>query len=268
MTIMERLIEHYNEALEYFPKDNIVGIFVQGSQNYNLDLPTSDLDTKLIVTPTLSDIVLNKKPVSTTHVRANDEHIDFKDVRLYMETFRKQNLNFLEILFTDYVIINPLYEAEWNRLVAARENIARMNPMRAVKSMKGVALEKFHALKHPYPSKLDILAKYGYDPKQLHHLLRVEKYLIDYILGELSYKECLTPTGDFRKFLLDVKTGKYNLERAEEMANSSVENVEKIEQVFVKYAPDKECQENPEMRALLEDVQTNIMKISIKKELM
>ena len=146
--IMKRLQEHYDEALEYFPENRIVGIFLQGSQNYGLDYEGSDIDTKLIVVPSLEDIVLNKKPVSTTHVRANDEHIDFKDVRLYMDTFKKQNLNFLEILFTPFKIINPMYANEWNCLVEAREEIARMNEFRAVKSMKGIALEKFHAMEH------------------------------------------------------------------------------------------------------------------------
>ena len=176
-SIMKRVREHYDEALEYFPEDKIVGVFLQGSQNYGLDYENSDVDTKLITVPSFREICLNKKPVSTTHVRANEEHTDWKDVRLYMETFRKQNLNFLEILFTDFQIVNPLYQEQWDRLVAAREDIARMNEYRAVKSMKGIALEKYHAMEHEYPSKVEVLARWGYDPKQLHHLLRVEEYL-------------------------------------------------------------------------------------------
>ena len=163
--ILSKLQGHYDEALNHFPGDKIVGIFLQGSQNYGLDVAGSDIDTKLIVVPTFEEIALNKKPVSTTHIRANEEHIDFKDIRLYMQTFRKQNLNFLEILFTPYKIVNPLYEKEWDRLIAFRENIARANMFRGVKSMKGIAMEKYHALKHPYPSKVETLEKYGYDPK-------------------------------------------------------------------------------------------------------
>jgi predicted nucleotidyltransferase len=98
--IMKRVQEHYDEALQYFPEEQIVGIFLQGSQNYDLDYEGSDVDTKLIVVPSFKDICLNRKPISTTHVRENNEHIDWKDVRKYVEEFRKQNLNFLEILFT------------------------------------------------------------------------------------------------------------------------------------------------------------------------
>ena len=111
-TVMERVQEHYDEALEYFPEDRIVGIFLQGSQNYGLEIPSSDVDTKLIVVPTFEEIAFNHKAHSTTHVRENDEHIDFKDIRLMLGTFRKQNLNFLEILFTPYKILNPKYAEE------------------------------------------------------------------------------------------------------------------------------------------------------------
>jgi hypothetical protein len=260
--LMKRMQEHYDEALEHFSKDRIVILCCQGSQNYKLDLPTSDLDTKLIVTPSFKDIALNKKPVSTTHIRVNEEHIDFKDVRLYVETFRKQNLNFLEILFTPYKIVNPLYADQWSRLEIAREQIARMNPYKAVKSMKGVALEKYHAMEHPYPSKLEVLAKYAYDPKQLHHLVRVDNYLTRYIAGD-SYESSMVPTGSMRNFLLDIKKGKYNLAEARSLAAYVVDHVTKIADEFCANTKDKE---DESMRQLLEDVSYNIMKISAEKE--
>ena len=65
MTIMSRVREHYTESLEHFSKNNIVGVFLQGSQNYKLDTPSSDVDTKLIVTPSFNDIALMKQPVKS-----------------------------------------------------------------------------------------------------------------------------------------------------------------------------------------------------------
>lgn len=262
-TTFERVEEHYKEALEHFSYDQIVGCFLQGSQNYQLDLPSSDVDTKLIVVPKFRDIALNSKPVSTTHIRANEEHIDFKDIRLYMETFRKQNLNFLEILFTPYSLVNCEYEQQWDRLEIARERIARMNPWRAVKSMKGIALEKFHAMEHRYPSKIELIDKYGYDFKQLHHLVRVDNYLTRYINGD-KYEDCLIPTEEMKKFLLDIKRGKWDLAAARELATMSLEHVTKIADEFCAQTEDKE---DAEMRELLEDVSYNIMKIAVEKEL-
>ena len=259
--ILHRVREHLEEAKEHFHENEIVGCFLQGSQNYGLDYVGSDVDTKLIVVPSFKDICLNRKPVSTTHVRANDEHTDWKDVRLYMETFCKQNLNFLEILFTDYFVLNPAYAEQWMRLVEKREEIARMNVHRAVKSMKGIALEKYHAMEHRYPTKIDIIDKYGYDPKQLHHLLRVEEYLQRYIAGE-SYENCLVSPN--REYLIDVKLGKYDLATARIIAEQSKKNVEAITQAFCNITP--EC-ENADCRELLEDVSYNIMKIAVQKEL-
>lgn len=139
--IMNRVFEHYKDAQNYFSKNNIVGIFLQGSQNYNLDYDKSDIDTKLVTTPTLNSIILNKQPTSITHILENDEHCDWKDIRLYLSIFQKQNPNFVEILFTDFYIINPYYKPEWEMLYNHREDIARLNPYRAVKTLKGMAME-------------------------------------------------------------------------------------------------------------------------------
>ena len=263
--VMKRVQEHYDEALKYFPEEQIVGCFLQGSQNYGLDYEGSDVDTKLIVVPSFRDICLNKKPVSTTHVRANDEHTDWKDIRLYVEHFRKQNLNFLEILFTPYCIINPMYKEEWDRLVAAREFIARMNPYRAVKSMKGIAMEKYHAMEHRYPAKVDIIDKYGYDGKQVSHLDRVDDYLERYIAGE-AYKDCLIPTPMRRPRMMDFKMlSVYPLEEARVVAKEILDHTVAMADEFCAKHPD---QEEAWVRELLEDVSYNIMRISVEKELL
>ena len=262
--IMKRVQDHYDEALQYFPEEQIVGVFLQGSQNYGLDYEGSDVDTKLIVVPSFRDICLNKKPVSTTHVRANDEHTDWKDIRLYMETFRKQNLNFLEILFTDFYIINPMYKAEWDRLVEAREFIARMNPYRAVKSMKGIALEKFHAMEHRYPSKADIIDKYGYDGKQTSHQIRVYDYLRRYIAGE-DYESCLRPSDYLLEQIMNYK--KLNVYSLEEARGTALAYIERTVEMADKFCAEHEDREEPWVRELLEDVSYNIMRISVEKEL-
>ena len=262
--INQQINNHYNFALNLYNQKQIIGIFCQGSQNYELDLPDSDIDTKCILTPTFKEISLAKQPISTTHILDNNEHLDAKDIRSYMSCFRKQNLNFLEILFTPYSIINPLYKKQWGRLIEAREQIAHMNPFRAVKSMKGIALEKYHAMEHAYPSKLDILAKYSYDPKQLHHLVRVDNYLTRYIEGT-SYADCLIPEPEMKKFLLQIKRGEWDLGAARELATLTLAHVEKIADDFCAQSSDME---DPEMRELLEDVCYEIMKISVKEELL
>jgi hypothetical protein len=221
------------------------------------------VDSKLIVTPSFKSIALNEKPISTTHVRDNDEHIDFKDIRLYFQTFRKQNINFIEILFTKYYIINPMYLTLWNWVIKARENIARYSPYTALKSMQGVAKEKYFAMEHRYPSKIDIIDKWGYDPKQLHHLLRIE-YFINSYLQDLSYEKCLKPEEEKSKYLLEVKKGLYTLDEARKVADISISN---IDNVCKEYFANHEIKVLNSVDVLLDSIQYEIMKESVLKEL-
>lgn len=259
--VQSRVQDHYNESLEFFDSNHIVGIFLQGSQNYGLEISSSDVDTKLITLPTFEEIAFNKKPISTTHVRANNEHIDFKDVRLYMQTFRKQNLNFLEILFTQYKILNPTYAEDWQKLIDNREKIARYHLPQAINSMRGIAHTKYAALEHYFEGKEDILAKYGYDPKQLHHLLRVEDYIERYIAGE-SYESCLHPSNP--EYLLNVKLGKYDLTYARQVAAMALIHVDEMCDKFLETCSKEK---NAEVDALLDEVQLSMMKKSVREDL-
>lgn len=265
--IMNGVRRHYEEALKLFPADRIVGVFAQGSMNYGLDYEGSDIDTKCIVLPTLEDLIFNRKPVSTTHVLPNEEHLDLKDVRLYLACFRKQNLNFMEILFTKYKIVNPTYEQYWNRLIENNEQIARYNPVGAVKTMKGIAMEKYHAMEHRYPSKVDIIDKWGYDGKQLHHLIRVKEYLNRYIKGE-KYADCLI--SNMSDYLKKVKTltedGFYfNLEQARMLANGQLNMVIVESDRFT--AAHKDDPVDWRVDILLDNVQRDIMKLGIELEM-
>ena len=263
--IMEQLNRHYQEALKLYPADRIIGIFCQGSQNYGLDYEGSDIDTKCIVLPTLEDLIFNRKPVSTTHVLPNEEHLDLKDVRLYFQTFRKQNLNFMEILFTKYKIVNPTYEPMWNRLIENNEQIARYNPVGAVKTMKGIAMEKYHAMEHRYPSKVDLIERLGFDPKQLHHLIRVREYLGRYISGE-KYADCLIPrNAEWLSKLKDTQNPYYDLNTARIVANSELDLVIRAADTFA--AAHKDDPVDEQVDVLLDDVQRDIMKLGIELEM-
>ena len=266
--IMAQVERHYREALMRYPEDRIIGVFLQGSQNYGLDYEGSDIDTKCILAPSWEDLCFNRKAISTTHVLDNEEHLDAKDIRLYMQCFRKQNLNFVEILFTPYKIINPMYANFWNELVENNELIARYDPVGAVKTMKGIAMEKFHAMKHEYPSKVELIKKFGYDPKQLHHLLRVDEYLERYIDGE-RYADCLI--SQMSDYLHDVKRIKddktlYTLEEAEGLANVALAHVTGLADAYCGEIGKGE-RVNPAVDVLLDTVQKDIMTKSIKFQL-
>ena len=96
INIDKRLHEHALYALNTYNKDWFV-LCLQGSQNYGMADEESDVDSKMLILPTLEDLVLNNKPIShTLEMPDNQEHIDIKDAREYFKIFRKSNINFVE----------------------------------------------------------------------------------------------------------------------------------------------------------------------------
>lgn len=224
--IFKRIKEHYDEIKD---KYEVVGIFLQGSQNYGLDIYDdeykSDIDTKAIVLPSFKDIVYGNAPVSTTLVRDNNEHIDVKDVRVMLDTFKKQNINFLEILFTKFKIINPKYKDLIQPLFDYNERIARLDINKGLNCQSGMSQQKLVALKHPYPTIIDKIEKYGYDPKQLHHIVRMFDFINKFVKGK-PYSECLI--ADDKEYLISIKKGALPLDQAEWLANSVNKSVYEI----------------------------------------
>lgn len=260
--IREALKNRYEMLCDYYNSDNIFGIFLYGSQNYLLDNKDSDIDTKAIIIPSFHDICFNKKPISTTYTLDNNEKIDCKDIRVMFQQFRKQNINFIEILFTNHFIINPKYEEFWGRLCYSREDIARYNEHRVVKGIKGMALEKLNALQHSYPSKVEILNKYGYDPKQLHHIFRFRFFLENYISGK-SYEDCLVLPNLQRDFLIRVKSGTIPVKEAVPSAQS---NCKLICDMADEYREKNLDQGSPAVDNLLDSVLENTLKTSLLRE--
>lgn len=228
--INKRLHEHLLYAVNTYNKDWFV-ICLQGSQNYGMADEESDIDSKVLLIPSLEDIVLNKKAIShTLEMPDNQEHVDCKDVRDYFKIFRKSNINFVEILFTDYWIVNHKYSDLWFELRRKNEELARINPYAAVSCMRGMALEKRHALCHEYPSRMEWIEEYGFDPKQLSHLARINWFIKEYTNNK-SYKDCIYPESTYiRNWLIQGKRTGWGLskEEAEKRADEFVGNITEI----------------------------------------
>ena len=143
--IFKHLKGHYNKlkAEGY----NILFVALQGSQNYELDTENSDVDSIAIIIPSLDDICNNKKPISTTIVLDNNEHIDVKDIREIEHQFVKQNTHYLQILFTEYKIVNKQYREYINALYDMNENITHINRKLLIQNILGIANQCFYNFK-------------------------------------------------------------------------------------------------------------------------
>ena len=261
--IFEQLNRHYEEAkkLGY----EIFALVLQGSQNYGLDIYNdeykSDIDSKLIVLPTLDDLIEERKPISYTHVLDNDEHIDVKDIRIMWDCFKKQNVNFIEILFSDYYIVPNQYIEYWERLRAMAEDLTHINPIQTVKCLFGMSMQKYEALKHPYPTIKWKIDKWGYDGKQLHHVIRINDFIKRYVKGE-EFKSCLYPSQGILKDLEDAKLNRYSLKKAEDIAYTMMNETKFIKDSFIQN--NSEC-DTSQFYHNLDNIRFNVMRDFLKR---
>lgn len=262
--IWKGLQEHYNEAVELMGgnEGQILGVFLQGSQNYNLDINDetyqSDIDTKCIILPSFDDFVKGYSPKSTTHERKNDEHIDLKDLRVMFDTFKKQNVNFVEVLFTPYFIANPMWEDEVAELRELGERLVHCHPTQTIKTMYGMATEKDKALKHPYPKIEWKIKKWGYDGKQLHHIIRIAEFAHNYVSG-MPFAESLTSHDpDYLKKMMKAKRNGYTLEEAEQLAKQYLAETREILDKYI--AEHGESLVDPEPYKRLDELKTHILR--------
>ena len=123
-------------------------------------------------------------------------------------------------------------------------------------------MEKKKALTHPYPTILDKIEKYGYDGKQLHHIIRMYNFITCYALNG-AFEECLTFFIPGQKEeMMNAKLNKYTLEEAVKMAEQY--------DYFTKYIKDISLKEKDEINQdalnVLNKVQYDTIKKKIREE--
>ena len=199
---------------------NVIYIGLYGSQNYNVDDEESDVDCKAIVMPTLHDIIFRK--VTSKTIECENGAIDVKDLITFYDVIRKGNFSYIEAIDTDYSI-GDKYIKELFRQI--RPNL---------KSIIGAMNEKRKALTHEYPSKHNEFEKWGFDPKQYHHILRLYDLLC--YGSNFSY---LSYSGASRDMMIKTKRNALDLPKdfVEKNSDITIEEAKKLIPDDYKYEP-------------------------------
>ena len=266
--IFTRVKEHYQE-LEKRGYE-IVAVFLQGSQNYHLDEYSeeymSDVDTKAIVLPRFDNFGFLEEILLRFHILF---FLTLKDIRLMLDLFLKQNISYLELLYTKYYIVNPKYEEAVRMLRESRDLISAYDIKSFVRGIVGMAREKQNSLCHPYPSIAWKIEKYGFDGKQLSHCARLVSFLEKFSAGK-SIEECFDETGNW--LLKNYKKFKgangeiLTPQEAEELCDMYVEIARaKRDWILNEY---KEQKLNEKVIELLTDVKRQVLTQWFKEELL
>lgn len=223
--IMERLQHDYAITRA---KYEVLGVFLFGSQNYNCQTETSDIDTKVIVIPTIDEMITGAIKINET-ISCYDGEITVFDIKHMHDYIKKQNINFLEILFTDYFIINPKYEMIWSDMRKCAEKVAHLNEFAAVQCINGVFMNKYKKLFHAVPSNTEAIEKYGYDGKALADCVRLYQVVTHYIQHS-SYAECLKLDDCIVDYIMSFKTYKkpFTVEEVRKFASFLKDNMDFI----------------------------------------
>ncbi len=269
MSIEERhLRAHWKELKKRGYK--VIALMLQGSQNYGLAEYSldycSDIDSKAIVVPTFRDFLNCTPPVSTTVKFENGEQCDVKDIRVMFECFRKQNLSYLELLFTKWKIVDWRYKKLLKPLWEERDAIAAINRKALANSLAGITMEKRKALCHPYPSLIEKIQKYGYDGKQLSHAVRL-CLLMKAWRNRTPLEKCFWPSDEERQMLmnykkqLDIEGQPLDVERAIVICDEMVRETGKMKACY------GIAWEDPRGIEILEKVKYNVMKKKFRRDI-
>lgn len=179
MTVEEKLKETWDFCLGLY-NEQCVALTLHGSQNYNCNLPDSDVDAKLFIVPSWDDVIFYKQPESKT-IAGPYGDINVTDIRFFIDNcLKKQNFNFLECLFTKYFFVSNEYIDLWEELISKREEIAHYKPDQAVRTMMGQVENQY--------------GRWGrFDKKKtLYHMMRISWAIESYQLG-YSFEIGLVP---------------------------------------------------------------------------
>lgn len=181
---------------------NVLGVFLYGSQNYEMDTENSDIDTKAIIIPNFEDLI-SRKEVSKTYNKPDGSFLDVKDIYSMFNMIKKQGINFVEILYTDYKLINPNFSMKWNQMIESnRDDIARFNPFATMKAIQGTLKRMNNIFDNPNSEHgKEDCEKYGYCRKDFYNVKRLSEFarryydLFERYVYELkfNYKDLLVP---------------------------------------------------------------------------
>jgi len=229
MTVMEQLQEYkeHIEAQGY----NVYAIMLKGSQNYNLSDEESDVDANAILLPTsikqLRDGIKKKFTFP-------DGEVTCHDIYSFVHILAKGNPQWIEVVNSEYTIGEDL--SMFKDYV--------INPS----ALKGMFMEKVNAFDKLYPSREKYVKQFGYDPKQLHHLVRlydlleknakVHKYEDDYYRdwlmgikrgGTLTKEEAFNLRDKYTKLLASIYEKRKIAYKPQEI------NIEAVDKIVTKY---------------------------------
>lgn len=246
-----------NTPWDFSPVNNCILYGYRGSIAHNMFIPpeeefsTDDVDLMgLCIAPLKYYYGLDK--FEQSQISEGKDDIIVYDIRKFFRLLLKGNPNVLSFIWNDesmFLKINPLGK----KLL---ENKEMFSSKYAFKSFHGYAKSQLHKMEkngvyqgYMGTKRKVIVDKFGYDVKNASHLIRLLRMGIEFLLEQRMtvFRE------KDRNELIDIKQGKWSLERVKTEANKlflELEDAEKVSKLPEK--PDAEAINNLLMEIMTE----------------
>lgn len=234
-----------------------------GSHNYNLNTPDSDRDYKVFITPIFDDLYMGNQ-FSKSYI-GEVEDLDVHDIRKVSSLWWKANVNFLEVLFSNEVMLMQKQKFDTyiegskvdavnqllQKIFDIKNEIARMNLPYLYDACIGMHLNKKKMIDKGTEGTQHLVDKYGYDTKQAMHSLRILDFLHRFVqtdFNDFKYaiKYKLDDVQDwYGKFLLSVKSGELTKEEYIQASEQKLRWVEdNFKHLYKEQKPDEMTSQN------------------------
>lgn len=225
-----------------------------GSHNYNLNTPESDMDYKIFVCPTFEDLYTGNSYAES--IIGQNMDFDIHDVRKMDNLLYKANVNFLEVLFSQSVMIHPQLQPETRKqvgeLFSMKHDIAKMNLPYLYHACIGMYHNKMKSLEKGTSGTQYLVDKFGFDTKQALHAYRILDFLERFAQNEFSdfgqaiyysSRACDRTYGCGRDILLYIKSGGMTKQHCIEIANQKLEFTQSNANIYLEQKVDEQTHE-------------------------
>ena len=219
-----------------------------GSHNYNLNTETSDKDYKVFVLPTFNDLYEGEK--FSKSITSDTEDVSIHDIRMFVNMLYKANVNFIEVLFSKELIINPDLQPSSYKMITEmiknREEYAKMNLPYLWDACIGMYYQNTKKMNY-----VDINEGF-LDYKKAMTAYRILDFLERYAKNIVNpwcrepFKEAINYNKEEREFLLKIKEGKIQYLAMKDMLDSKFASVSKYKFFY------KESEVNERLKLELE----------------
>lgn len=238
---------------------NVEGVYLQGSQNYNVHTSKSDVDSKMVIIPTLRSLIRGTKLTVDMDVPCKDGSVEKCSVKPYRDfeaLFFKGNFNNLEILFTEHRIGLCQFT---DVLRARREELVKVIWPGLVSACLGMQNQEKSGLYKYTEGTREFFEKHGYDNKNLIHILRIADTVSRY--SECgSFEKTLIVSGCLKEEINLIRGGKVSKDSVDFMVDSAMQVVENVRnELSGSKAIDKMHKELPILKDEIMEITANLL---------